>query len=40
MLAALGNVNPSHLLDRELLGRTGGSTAREGGELLRIRRTG
>jgi tRNA 2-thiocytidine biosynthesis protein TtcA len=37
MLAALGNVNPTHLLDRELLGR--GEPARET-ELLRIRRLG
>jgi len=37
MLAALGNVNPSHLLDRELLGR--GEPARET-ELLRIRKLG
>ena len=37
MLAALGNVNPTHLLDRDLLGR--GEAPRET-ELLRIRRSG
>jgi tRNA 2-thiocytidine biosynthesis protein TtcA len=37
MLAALGNVNPTHLLDRELLAR--GEPARET-ELLKIRRLG
>jgi tRNA 2-thiocytidine biosynthesis protein TtcA len=37
MLAALGNVNPSHLLDRDLLAQ--GAPPRET-ELLRIRRSG
>ena len=37
MLAALGNVNPTHLLDRDLLAR--GEPPRET-ELLRIRRLG
>jgi tRNA 2-thiocytidine biosynthesis protein TtcA len=37
MLAALGNVNPTHLLDRDLLGR---QPAPRDGELLRIRKIG
>ena len=36
MLAALGNVNPTHLLDRDLLG----TAQPRAEELLRIRRFG
>jgi tRNA 2-thiocytidine biosynthesis protein TtcA len=39
MLAALGNVNPTHLLDRDLLARPGAEAPRDP-ELLRIRRLG